>query len=341
MANNSFKENLKRKIPILALMSEEKRKRKARQNVERNFNIYKDSFFQFASAGTLDDNNPRFLRMKIVIGAHILEKGLSHTNYRPGFGKQAIIDLQAYIEKYLETEGCDSFAVQNAISLLNEYHRMNKEKGFDDSEYVNNELINSSEILQLSPYEISISEAKDEDISSFEFIASRRHSVRCYEQEGLPIDSLLLKQVITLANTAPSACNRQATHVFAVTDKTMIKQVQEIHGGCKGFGENVSAFLLITSDLSLYSSNEVKLPIYDAGIYTMNLLYALQAYGLYSCALNGSFPGDAMLKMHELTSIPLGFDINGMIAVYKLPNKTKVKIAASPRRSADDVLTVI
>lgn len=339
MANVGIKETLKTKIPLLARLSVFNRQKKAKQNMEGNFELYKKSFFMYSSSGMLESNDPAYLRMKIIIGSHILEKGLSHSNYRPGFGKQSVIDMQLYLKTYLSTPDPDKFAIEYAVSLLKEYHTANTKHEFDDSDYLFIEQFKDIDIKQVSPYLIRVETAQEVD--TFQSFANKRHSVRVYETDGLPIHSSLLQDVISLANTAPSACNRQATHVFAVTNREMIKQVEKIHGGCKGFGEHVSAFLFITSDLSLYSSNEVKLPIYDAGIYTMNLLYALQSFGLYSCTLNGSFPGDATNMIHHVTGIPDKYDINGLVAVYSLPSKTEVMVAASPRREADEVLTIL
>lgn len=339
MANVGIKEKLKTKIPLLEKLSVSRRQKKAKQNMEGNFETYKETFFKYSSSGMVESNDPAYLRMKIIIGSHILEKGLCHSDYRPGFGKQSVIDMQLYLKIYLSTPDPDRFAIENAVSLLREYHAANTKHEFDDSDYLFIDQFEDIGIKQVSPYLIHVEAAKEVD--TFRLFANKRHSVRVYETDGLPISSSLLRDVISIANTAPSACNRQATHVFAVTNREVIKQVEKIHGGCKGFGEHVSAFLFITSDLSLYSSNEVKLPIYDAGIYAMNLLYALQSFGLYSCALNGSFPGDATNMIHHVTGIPDKYDINGLVAVYNLPSKTEVMIAASPRREADDVLTFL
>ena len=62
--------------------------------------------------------------------------------------------------------------------------------------------------------------------------------------------------------------------------------------------------------------------------------------GLYACPLNASLPGKSN-EMHQLTGIPNNFDINGLIAVYKIENDINCKIAASPRRDAKEVLSIL
>lgn len=291
------------------------------------------------STSLLDAEDPKELRRAIIIGAHVLEKGLSHSDFRPGFGKESVCQMQRSIVKYMNSNDLDLFALNNAVSLLFKYHEKNSMHGFDDSQYLDLSPFAGFASTEIHPIEITV-EATD-DASVFRKIAEQRHSVRCYEEDGLPIAEETLKDVIELANTAPSACNRQATRVYAVTDRKKFKAIENMQLGCKGFGEHASLFLFVASDLSMYSRNEEKLPVFDAGLYTMNLLYALQAYGLYACTLNASFPGQASRQIHELTAIPDAYDINGLIAVYRLDQGTVVKVPASPRRSADEVLEIL
>ena len=324
-------------LPGVQSLLDIKNKWKAQSIIKNNSGKYEAAFLTYSTSFP-EIADPLRYRREIIIGAHILEKGLSHTDFRPGFGKAAIIELQNSIQLYMKTEDPDQFALINAVSLLKQYHELNASYGFDDTEYVKTELFANFEHKDLSPYSI-IPEAFD--TMTFSELAHKRHSVRSYDGYGLELSDEEIKDVIALANTAPSACNRQATCVFVVKDKDMMQKLETLHGGCKNFGVRASAFMLITSDLSLYSRNEVKIPSYDAGIYSMNLLYALQSKGIYSCILNGSFPGAAYKKVHELTSIPERYDVSGLIAVYKLDSTENIRIAASPRRDAEDVVTIL
>lgn len=324
-------------LPGVQSLLDIKNRWKAQNIIKTNSGKYEDAFLAYSTSFP-ELADPLRYRREIIIGAHILEKGLSHSDFRPGFGKAAIINLQNSIQLYMNTENPDQFALSNAVSLLRHYHELNASYGFDDSEYVKTELFEQFAYKDLSPYAIA-----SEAFASMTFseLAHKRHSVRSYDECGLELSNEEIKEVIALANTAPSACNRQATHVFVIKDKDMMQKLETLHGGCKNFGARASAFMLITSDLSLYSRNEVKIPSYDAGIYSMNLLYALQSKGIYSCILNGSFPGAAYKKVHELTSIPERYDVSGLIAVYKLDNTEDIRIAASPRRDAEDVVTIL
>lgn len=314
-----------------------KNKRNSDKRIKDNIENYKRDYLKYSTdlSGNYDERSRRRL---IIIETHIIEKGLSHTDFRPGFGRQNVIDLQDNIIAYLKEKNLDKFAVINAISILYLYHKMNVEHGFWDEDYVNMKLFEDREIQTLVPYDLDIQNSFA--VEECENIFYKRHSVRLYDDDGDEVDNQLLLKAVELANTAPSACNRQATHIFAVKNKDLFEKIETLHGGCKGFGRHVSLFLFVTSDLSLYSSNEIKLPIYDAGIYTMNLLYALQAYELYACPLNASLPGKSD-QMHHLTGIPNNYDINGLIAVYKIKSENHCRIAASPRRNAKEVLSII
>lgn len=329
---------LAKSVPFIKTLAEKNNKRKKKNRVSQSIDTYKERYLDY-SVSLRNSGDIELLRRTIVIDSHIIEKGVSHSNFRAGFGKAVIIELQDCIKKYLDIGGQDDFVYRNAISLLYEYHKLNEQNGFDDSDYFQLRFVGNSDLPDLAPYCISSTgEGYNPD---YENLMMRRHSVRKYDGEVLPISTELFQKIVSLANTAPSACNRQATHVYAVTDKLKFKAIEELQRGCKGFGEHVSAFLFIASDLSLYTVDEFKLPIFDAGIFTMNLLYALEAYGLYSCTLNASFYGENMIKIREIASIPDSYEVNGLVAVYNLAKDEKMSIASSPRRKADDLLTVL
>lgn len=325
-------------IPVIKELAEKNRKRKLKKKVSKLIDSYKSRYLSH-SVSLRNGTDAELMRRTIIIDSHIIEKGLSHSDFRAGFGKAVIIELQDCLKKYYGIDGYDDFAYKNAISLLCQYHKLNEQYGFDDSDYLSFFLQEETDLPNLAPH--CISSAGIGYNSDYETLIRRRHSVRIYDKEALPITKEILQKVITLANTAPSACNRQATHVYAVTDKSKFKTIEGLQRGCKGFGEHVSAFLFVVSDLSLYTVEEFKLPIFDAGIFTMNLLYALETYGLYSCTLNASFNEEDAIKIHKIASIPDSCEVNGLVAVYNLPKDEEVLIAASPRRKGEDILTVL
>ena len=55
--------------------------------------------------------------------------------------------------------------------------------------------------------------------ADFRAFAQSRHSVRWFSDAT--VDLGVIKQAISIAQTAPSACNRQATRVKIIKDKTI------------------------------------------------------------------------------------------------------------------------
>lgn len=56
-----------------------------------------------------------------------------------------------------------------------------------------------------------------------------RRSIRKYKNEN--ISDELLNQIIEAAMYAPSACNQQPWHFIVITDKAILTELSQIHGG--------------------------------------------------------------------------------------------------------------
>ena len=176
---------------------------------------------------------------------------------------------------------------------------------------------------------------------SFEQFAFSRSSVRLFDEEGETVSKDELGECIKTAQTAPNACNRQSVRIHVVLDRSKFPEIERLQLGCRGFGSNASAFIFITNDLGLYESNEFKLPIFEAGVFTMNLVYAMQDKGLYSCILNASFPNDTGNEIYKISEIPASETINGLIAVYKKTQREEVIVPASLRRKTEEITSFV
>lgn len=63
--------------------------------------------------------------------------------------------------------------------------------------------------------------------------------------------------------------------------------------------------LLVTSDIRAFMNNgERNEPFVDGGLFSMSLLYALEAYGLAACPLNAMFNLSQDRQTRELLDIP-------------------------------------
>ena len=287
------------------------------------------------SSTLTDKETIKYLRLRILVATHTLEKGFSHKIYKPGFGKDVVIDLVQNLQAYITTYDYDKFAVKNAYAVLKQYHAKNAEYGFDDSKYVPS--IGEEYTISTGSKEINTSQVNGQNFSN---IAKSRVSVRFFDEKGGNIDNQTLLNCVSLAQTAPNACNRQAIRVHITTSSEIITEIEDIQLGCKNFGRNASALIFITSDLELYELTEFKLPGFDAGLFTMNLIYSLQEEGILSCVLNASFPGKANKRIHELLGIPENEDIEGLLAIFKPECNITIRVPNSERLDVNTICTI-
>lgn len=304
----------------------------------------KEYFFRFIdySSSFLDEKDPRYLRLRIIVESHILEKGFSHNNYRAGFGKQVVIDLITRVELYLKCKDHDTFALENAISLLLLYHNYNLEYEFDDSSYLPVErlqkMLTDIKYVECGVKKYDIADIKKE-MQCFDFLKFEklRSSVRVYDYKCKPINSEIFTDLINIAKYAPSACNRQAVKVHFFTDESQFERVEVLQRGSKGFLKNCSAIAFITADLSLYECSEYKLPIFDAGLFTMNLCYAIESKGMFSCVLNAYFSERDNKEIKRIVGIPDYEEINGIVAIYDIEDDKEIYVPISSRREAEEI----
>lgn len=132
-----------------------KNKYKSLKRIRDNISNYEKDYTMYSTdlSGDYDEKSRRRL---IIIETHILEKGLSHTDFRPGFGRRNVIDLQNNIIAYLQEQNVDQFAVDNALSILQLYHQTNEVFNFSDVDYVDISLFEHKELKCLVPYDLDI-----------------------------------------------------------------------------------------------------------------------------------------------------------------------------------------
>ena len=149
-----------------------------------------------------------------------------------------------------------------------------------------------------------------------------------------------MRSAVQLAQTAPSACNRQATRIYACTNREKIMKIIALHGGMRGF-DIPGAIFVITGDLRLYQNEYERNTLFvDGGIFLMNLLYALDSLGLVACPLIwGSEPSDDK-KLSEILNIKPHEKIVAWISAGYCPGKA-FKAAISSKRDLNTILRII
>jgi nitroreductase len=136
----------------------------------------------------------------------------------------------------------------------------------------------------------------------------------------------------------PSVCNRQAWHVYHITDASIKEKALRYQSGNRGFGENIPNLMIVTTDLRAFMPGQEHYQHWiDGGLFSMSIIYALHSLGVASCCLNWSqSPGNDKL-LRSLIDIEPSHTVIMMLAVG-WPDK-KNNVCVSARRPLDEVYT--
>lgn len=292
-------------------------------------------------------NNPKVRTQaaqdaKIFRQTHMIEKGMSLSKPRKGFGEKKIIILFEMLDRYLTlgfSPKCSSF--QNAIYVLNSYIEMQKKMN-----YINPSIIKKIEMYQtylIAGKHAGVVYDSNENImrqakgSYPEFFYSR-HSMRQFSEKPIRIEDI--KKVIALARKAPTACNRQACHVYMYMDKETNVALGNLIAGNTGFSDEVNKYLVVTADVSAFYDSFERNQIYiESGIYAMALVEALHFYGIGSCILQN---GEYYKKNKKFKEICKNIKENERITVFIAIGyyKENFAYAISMRKKVDDILII-
>ena len=284
-------------------------------------------YFKYSATNRSDAAS---IATEIRLLVHALEKGLSNKVPKQGFGEEKARLLLKLMDSYRAScDDPDPQVLLLAESTLHSY-----------STYKNscNEALSFLPDTLKSSIPAGATLYSGTDMREFEVIARTRHSIR--EFSDIPVSRESLTQAISLAQTAPSACNRQPCHVFACLNKEKNKKIMARHGGTSGFTDP-GAILVLTGDLVLYKGEyERNLVFFDGGIFMMNLLYSLGCYNLASCPIIWGAEPDNDSFLYDLLNIPPQHEILGLVMVGNHPDHP-VKIPVSYKRDTRDILHFI
>lgn len=247
---------------------------------------------------------------RLIFFVHQIEKGFSFDTYQYGRGRHALTQISALIDqlKAVDPNWNKNPVYQEASLALGEYRRRHVQAGHDIAfmsnlftEQVNREIEPASQ-REYPNIEISRDSKKDNATASFSEIVERRHAIRSYSNE--PVTKQDLEPVVELALRTPSVCNRQPTRVRVFTDKDTIAQALKIQGGFGGYA-TPPALILVTADLQVFMNiNEHNEGYVDGGLFSMSLLYALEANEYAACPLNTMFSDKTDEETRRLLNIP-------------------------------------
>lgn len=276
----------------------------------------------------------------LLVDSHVIEKGLTMPNRRYGFGQDKVRTVIKNCSRALKTCSQDSIQIQTTLDDLNEYLSIHEKAKYT----LPNDIV--SGIKELLPYRLNNNEKNCYDFkkeeffrpyNTFEEFAHSRHTVRNYSGDPVSLD--VLKKCVELAQTAPSACNRQSTRVKIIASQKIKEFIIEAQNGNRGFGQFVDKVIMITGERSAYDLYVRQSMYLDAGIFTMNLLYALHANKICACTLNAHFTPSKIKEIQEKMNLPKSEVPVVFIVVGNAPDEFRV--AKSQRIKTDDILTVL
>lgn len=251
-------------------------------------------------------------RARLMFHAHALEKGLSRSDFRAGFGKIAVPSLAKEMNSWLAAgrDPADQF-FSSAASVMLHYFQRHQALKFDVSDFSKlfdpavHKLIAEADkaqggVLAAGLDRTTLTQAKRS--GSFLDVVYGRRSVR--EFTSAPVKDEDIHGAVQIAMQAPSVCNRQAARVHLFKDPKKIKAALDLQGGFSGY-QMPPRLLLVTSDLTAFLfAAERNQPYVDGGLFMMTLLLGLQQMGLGSCSLNTAMNHEREAALRKILGIP-------------------------------------
>lgn len=283
------------------------------------------------------------LETRIIFFTHQIEKGLSHRDFRMGFGKGVLQQMAPLMEELHRIEG-DNFneVYDTALSALHEYRARHEAAQFDLGyarrlfsaelwDAIGSTTSNFGGVLTVK----AVDKANNKDLSFVE-LSEGRHSLREFSDEPVSADDIM--KAVDIAMRTPSVCNRQPTRVHIITNPQLIRQAMPLQGGFRGY-KMPPALILLTADNQAFMNQDERNEGYtDGGLFGMSLLLALEEEQLAACPLNTMLP----MKRDEATRKLLGIPDSEFLVMYIavghfLPESTTCK---SKRFPASAIVTV-
>lgn len=290
-------------------------------------------------SGSFNRVTDTVLAARITMAYHVLEKGLTMPNRRMGFGKDTVKDLIALITTYESRFGDKNSQVLHAAACIVAYWELHAEmKDLMQEEPEFWQALQAFVETRQEKAAVMLAFSREEFFSkneaSFPDFAHSRHTSRYFSGS---VEMEFIRKAVALAMTAPSACNRQYVRVHCVADHAMRDQILALQNGNRGFGCDADKLLVVTADIAGLRWHEERNDIFtNAGIFIMNLSYALHYYQLGSCILNWSVSSKKDLAAREILSLSASETLVALLAVGPLPDT--VAVAASPRKPLEEVL---
>lgn len=251
-------------------------------------------------------------RARMIFHAHAIEKGLSRSDFRAGFGKIAVPGLAKEMNAWLSAgRDLDDPFLQSSAAVMKTYFDRHAALNADVSHYrqlfsedvrdiIDNVTHQEGGVVPADQIR-EITREAESDRSFIEVMYGRR-SVREFTPETVTDEDIA--RAVQIAMQAPSVCNRQGARVHQFEDPRIIKSVLDIQGGFSGY-KMPPRLLLVTADLDAFLfAPERNQPFVDGGLFMMSLLLGLTQVGLGSCSLNTAMGTEKETAIRKIIDIP-------------------------------------
>ncbi|KAB7788120.1 nitroreductase family protein [Bifidobacterium cebidarum] len=285
------------------------------------------------------------IETQIMFHTHQIEKGLSHENFRPGFGKGVLKAMATLLTRLQQTgdDAANTFVYQQAISALHEYVKRHHDIDYDLT-YMRNmfpddlwNAICNTDVKLAGVLTLGRTDKVNNRHVDFKTLAECRYAIREYTDQ--PVTKEELDEAVDISMKTPSVCNRQATRIYEILNPQTIQTLLDIQGGYRGY-PTPPALVLVTSDIRAFMNHmERNEPFVDGGLFSMSLLYALEYVGLAACPLNAMFSRKQDEQTRKILNIP-DYELPVMyIAIGHYPEHARV--CQSQRYPAQYITTTI
>ncbi|NHN38099.1 nitroreductase family protein [Pseudomaricurvus alcaniphilus] len=271
---------------------------------------------------------------------HRLEKGLIMRPRKSIFAESYIRET---VECYAQSIKIPGFSIEElkwAGDVLREYFQVVDDPSVDEPRtlFMRLDVVSKEPSILYSPYERERVAQSGINYDNLLVLFKQRRSVRWYEDK--PVEINLIKQAVTAASYAPSACNRQSFYFYLVIEKDKIKAVADCAMGTVGFADNIPCLIVVVGDLSAYPEDRDRHIIYiDSALASMQLMLSFEALGLSSCPINWPDIESREARLQRLLALPDSCRPTMMISVgYALG---KGGIPYSQKKNADTLIKVV
>lgn len=275
-------------------------------------------------AGPWNSEQSEQLRGTMVYYIHRIEKGLSHQQFRSGFGRSAFSELKTVMEQWREHSYPEhDVTYQAAQNVIRAYVRKHRAIGQPIPRFVGewfpNEVSSADEpcdaAAEAGTKTVRAADKRNNASLDYATLFAGRTSVREYAQT--PVSREKLHNAVAIAMKTPSVCNRQAYRILFIHNPKLIERALTLQGGWRGYHMPPALALISVDVRSFVSVEERNEPYIDGGLFTMAFLTALEREALAACPLNTMMRAEQEQEIRKLLGVP---DYEVLIAFVAIGN---------------------